>query len=243
MSGAARRADAARRARASRRGLIDGACRRRRGRPSSVDHAIRARAATSGSWVAITSAKPSSRRAARRSGRAPALRCRSRDGRSARRRAAAPARWASARAIATRCASPPDSSAGSASSLAASPTSASSVLPDAEPRPSRALTCRGERDVLVRGEVRQQVGALEHVGDRPARGLARGRRRRARTAARPPAHLAARRARPGRRARAAASSCPIPSGPSSADPFARGDRQVDVGERASPRCRRGRRRR
>ena len=110
-----------------------------------------------------------------RSGRARARRCPSRADRSARRRAAARGRWARARAIATRCASPPDSSPGRLSALWPSPTSSSSSS-GLERRLVASDEAGGEGHVLVCREVRQQVRALEDVGDAMGTDARRARR-------------------------------------------------------------------
>ena len=79
-------------------------------------------------------------------------------------------------------------------------------------RGARPAQVRGEGDVLERGEVRQQVRALEDVGDARARAPRRARPRRATRAARPATRRVRRSARRDRRARAAASSCRSRSG-------------------------------
>ena len=105
--------------------------------------------------------------AARRSGRARARRCPSRDGRSARRRAAAPG---AARARArSRPAAPrrPRARPAARPASPARPTSSSSSSAPSSALGRRRRRACGERDVLERGEVRQQVRALEHVARSP----------------------------------------------------------------------------
>ena len=94
---------------------------------------------------------------------------------------------ASARAIATRWASPPESSEGRWSAFASSPTSVEqrerAAARIALAQPGRVC---GEGEVLERGERRKQVRALEDVGDPSCARRARARLRRASRAARPP---------------------------------------------------------
>ena len=155
--------------------------------------------------------------AAPRSGRGPARRCRSRGGRSARRRAAARAagrapgrsrRAAPRRRRARPAERRPCPPGRPARAARPAPWSAS-----ARPAPRRQAAKATFSKAV---KVGQQVRALKDVGDAAAPAPRRGPRRRGRRAARPSRAPAPRSARAGRRARAAASSCPSRSGPSRA---------------------------
>ena len=106
---------------------------------------------------------------ARRRDRAADRRCaRSRlpDGSSASRSTGS---FASARATATRCCSPPERRPGSCVMRPASPTAASSSSARARAADSAAPAMQlGQHDVLQRGELPQQVMELEHEPDLPA---------------------------------------------------------------------------
>ena len=170
------------------------------------------RAATPRSWVAIASAKPK--------------RSRSASSRSRTRSAVSESRWpvgssqssssgdcARALASATRCASPPESSAGSASPLASRPTS----------RSSSAGSCRGGRPARSATQAAKATfsKALKSAAGWSPAGRRRcpppascpGRQRRARRAARPSRAPRPRSGRGGRRAGAGASSCRSRTGP------------------------------
>ena len=69
-----------------------------------------------------------------------------------------------ARAIATRCCWPPDSSPGRWPARSPSPTRSSRRAPGRGPR-RRPASRSGRRDVLLGGQVGQQVEALEHEAD------------------------------------------------------------------------------
>ena len=137
-------------------------------RPSRRNTTRSAHAASCASWVTTTpaDAAPAGRAAAAasRPRRSP-----SRARRSARRPAAALRSPTTARAMATRWRSPPDSSSGNRSARSASPSSSSAVH-----RHGRrglgphAVELQRERDVLERGQAGQEVEVLEHVADRPA---------------------------------------------------------------------------
>src|SRR5581483_4887224 len=96
-----------------------------------------ARAATAGSWVATTIANPKLARAAssRSRTRLPVSESRCPVGSS---QSSSSGRWASARAIATRCCSPPERSAGRAAAFDSRPTTARKSSGDrGVPRPLR----------------------------------------------------------------------------------------------------------
>ena len=77
--------------------------------------------------------------------------------------------FTSARAIATRWDSPPDSVVGRASSRCPSPTASSAPAAAPQPRAARGLVVElGEQHVLQRRAVGQQVERLEHHTDLPA---------------------------------------------------------------------------
>ena len=126
-----------------------------------------AAAATSGSWVMSTIVRPaawSSRRRAMTS--APAWLSRLPVGSSARISAGS---VTSARAMATRCCWPPDSSVGSWSRRSPRPSRSSAAFARAaRSRRDDALVEQRRRDVVERGRPRQQVVRLEDEADRPA---------------------------------------------------------------------------
>ena len=126
-----------------------------------------AAAATLGSWVMRTIVRPaalSSWRSAMTS--APEWLSRLPVGSSARMRAGS---VTSARAIATRCCWPPDSSVGSWSMRSPSPSRSSAALARAA-RSLRddALVEQRSRDVVEGARARQEVVGLEDEADRPA---------------------------------------------------------------------------
>ena len=147
-----------------------------------VDVASRAR----GSWVTITTVLPNSclQRAQQRRASSSAFRAsRSPVGSSA---TMSSGSVTSARAIATRCCSPPESVRGEWSARSASPTTRSAV--SARSRRSsfvRWVSSSGSSTFSSRGEHRDQVEELEHEARRGARGRPRARPRRGRSAARP----------------------------------------------------------
>ena len=147
---------------------------------------------------------------------------------------------ASARASATRWACPPDSCRGLRPGVLGQ---ADPVQPARRPAaravaPVDAAAARAERDVVQRGQVREEQVVLEHHADRPALGGCphadgRGGRGRGRRGVMCPAVSGCSPAR----ARSAV-VLPAPLGPSSATTSPGGDAQVDVEAEA----RRGRRR-
>ena len=95
---------------------------------------------------------------------APRARCASRGCRSARRRTRSAAGLASARATATRCCWPPESSAGRCPSRSASPVRSITVASQSGSG-ARAGQRHRQRDVLPRGQRGHQVEGLEHEAD------------------------------------------------------------------------------
>ena len=135
--------------------------------PSRIRMMRPACAATEGSWVTRTIVRPSSRLSCRKSARisSPVLESRLPVGSSAIR---SEQPLISARAIATRCCSPPESRPGSWSSRSPRPTRSSSSL--ARPRHAalrRLVRPVGERHhhVLEGGQPGQQVEVLEDEAD------------------------------------------------------------------------------
>ena len=147
--------------------------------PSRIRMIRSAAAPTSGSWVTIRKVWPRSRLKRRRRARTSAVRAESRlpVGSSP---STSEGRLTSARAIATRCCSPPESSAGRCCARSARPTRSSAA--SASVRPLRAAVAgvlRGESDVLGGAERRNEVVGLEDEAQMFARGCACARRRRA----------------------------------------------------------------
>ncbi len=136
-------------------------------RPSRTWICRSALVATSASWVIRTTVRPvewSSRRIPMTS--APLVVSRLPVGSSARIRAGSVTR---ARAIATRCCWPPDSSVGSWSSRSPRPRrSSGGDRPGVALLAADALVGERHRDVVERARPRQQVVALEDEPDRPA---------------------------------------------------------------------------
>ena len=195
--------------RARRRGL---------GRPSVADgdppRGDRARGSRRASRRRRSSRAPTrAPRAARRRPR----RWRCRGCRSARRRGSTRGSLTSARAIATRCCSPPESCDGRWVARSARPTSSSRASERA--RASSSSTPAGAIaacTLSTRGERRDQVELLEHEAERPQPEIGEGGvAERAEVLALEAHGPLARRGR-ARRAAGAASSCPSRSGPTSA---------------------------
>ena len=142
------------------------ALRREYDRPSRRRSVRSARAATASSFVTSRIVICRAARAAARAARGSGRRCPSRGRRSARRRAAARGSFASARAIATRWRSPPDSVGGCARRAVRDGRPRAAARPRA--RPARAREAASEHrhlDVLERGQRRDQVVELEDEAD------------------------------------------------------------------------------
>ena len=182
--------------------------------PSRTSMRRDARAATSRSCVTTTTATPRSSTLSRRAGPAPRRRWRCRGCRSARRPAAALGSPTSARAMATRCCSPPDSCDGRWPSRCPRPT-ASSAAAARSRRSARAHAAvdQRQRDVVQRAGARRAAG---RTGRRSrscgcaASASSASPRRRDVAAADP--QRAGRRAGRGSRAGASASTCPTRTG-------------------------------
>ena len=96
----------------------------------------------------------------------------------------------SARAIATRCCWPPESSFGKWSMRSASPTSASAVVDALAPlAPRESGEQQRQLDVLERGQHRHQVVELEDEADVAPRATRRARPRRAAAMSTPPTRI------------------------------------------------------
>ena len=126
------------------------------------EHAWSAYEAATGSWVTITMVWPSSSTARRRKPRisAPLRESRLPVGSSAKTMSG---RLASARATATRCCWPPESSAGRW--LSRSPRPTVSMTSSSQRRRAGAGEGQRQGDVLAGGERRHQVERLEHEAD------------------------------------------------------------------------------
>ena len=134
---------------------------------AQVDLAGRPAAATSASWVMSTIVRPAALSSwSRAMTSAPAWLSRLPVGSSARMSAGS---VTSARATATRCCWPPDSSVGSWSSRSPSPSRSSAAVARRRALAARdALVEQRRRDVVERRRPRQQVVRLEDEPDRPA---------------------------------------------------------------------------
>ena len=147
-------------------------------RPSRRKTTRSAHEASWASWVTTTAATPRLHAAwMRRMTASPLAESSAPDGSSASSRRRSPT---TARAIATRCRSPPDSWSGKSEARSPRPTSSSALRPATRAfRADTPSSSSGRATVLRRGKPRQQVEILEHVADRatPQLGLGVARHR------------------------------------------------------------------
>ena len=151
-------------------------------RPSRRNITRSAHEASCASWVTTTAATPRRQAASiRRITASPLAESSAPDGSSASSSCRSPT---TARAIATRCRSPPDSWSGKCGARSARPSSSSAGQAAAVRalRAGHAVQLQRQRDVLRRGQPGEQVVVLEHVADRaaaqPGLGVARHARQR-----------------------------------------------------------------